>query len=692
MNISSRSRQILELLLHSDRELTAAQIAAEIHVSSRTVHRELAAVEDILHKQGIQLLKKAGSGIRLQGDEAELEKLSRLISTAEGIDFSPAERQLYLLCLLLESAEPVKLYTLGHELKVTIPTVSSDLDELDGWIRKFGVTLTRKRGYGVELTGSEEKLRETLRQLIRMRLDDTELIASRDKQPLHPLDHKLFELAGKAEMDDIETILWDWEERWAGRLTEDAYTELLIRLSIALRRIRSGKTVASNPAARRTSMASLKESDVIRLTGLLSERMGQALSPEETIYISGLLSAAQADELSMLPGDDLALTSKVRSLIEHVQIATGADFSMDHSLREGLFYHMKDALQRLADGLSIRNPLLDQIKKDFETLFGIVREAAHDVLEDVVVPDEVIGYLVMHFEASLERHKQLRRDVRAILVCSSGIGSAKLLQLRLQKELPLIQIVGRVSWYEASRIAKDKYDLMISTMDLPFDSGNYIKVSPLLTQEETERLRSFIRTVLEQKRNDVFPAEERGASEVPVFAKLLSLKITLDEMVNLIERFEIVQIRESSGELALILEEACRYEEERGVLRDAPLIAQRLMQREQSGSQMIPGTSVALFHTRSQEVSRASLSLYRLESPLTIETEPPWRLSEFLLMLAPQTLSREVLEVLSEISAMLLNDEMIELLEVGGEMEIRNYLTVHLKTFFNTKTEASEME
>src|SRR4051794_16665113 len=110
MNISSRTRQILELLLRSDRDLTAAQIAAEIQVSSRTVHRELAAVEDILHKQGIKLLKKSGSGIRLLVDEAGAEKLSQLIYEAEDIEFSPGERQIYLLCLLLESAEPVKLY------------------------------------------------------------------------------------------------------------------------------------------------------------------------------------------------------------------------------------------------------------------------------------------------------------------------------------------------------------------------------------------------------------------------------------------------------------------------------------------------------------------------------------------------------------------------------------------------------
>ncbi|UUZ92019.1 HTH domain-containing protein [Paenibacillus sp. P25] len=164
MNISSRTRQILELLLRSDRDLTAAEIAARIRVSSRTVHRELASAEGFLRAQGIQPLKKSGSGIRSQGDKAGLEKLRRMVYTSEEAELTPEERQIYIVCRLVENAEPVKLFALAHDLKVTVPTVSGDLDELEGWVRKFGVTLVRKRGYGVELSGGEEQPRGTIRQ------------------------------------------------------------------------------------------------------------------------------------------------------------------------------------------------------------------------------------------------------------------------------------------------------------------------------------------------------------------------------------------------------------------------------------------------------------------------------------------------------------------------------------------------
>lgn len=685
MRISSRSRKIFELLLASTQDLTAARIASEIHVSARTVHRELAILESFLQNHGVSLLKKSGSGIRLQGEKAALEKLAQLISVSEDIEFSPEERQLYLSCLLLESEEPIKLFTLSHEIRVTVATVSNDLDELESWVQKFGVTLIRRRGYGVELAGEEEQLREMIRQVIKLRFDDTELISSRDEQPLHLLDRRLLLLAGQSKMEAIEQVLWRWEEEWGGRLGENAYTELLIRISIALQRIRNGKMVRLQDHDQKDKQLPLKFAAVY-LAELLTEQIGIVFSFSETAYLSRLLRSAQAIDFQ-LPANDLALTDKVRSLIEDVQHALGVEFKEDHSLRDGLSSHLKDALQRLYEGGKIRNPLLDQIKNDYAQLFEIVGKAANHVFQDIVVPDEEIGFLVMHFGASLERLKQLQHDVRAIVVCSNGIGSSKLLHIRLQKEFSQIQIVGRVSWYEASRLEKDSYDLIISTVDLPLDQDQYIKVSPLLTAQEVEQVRLFIQTKVERKGAVDVAEHEKKQPDASTFAQIVSLKTTINEMVSLIERFEVVQIQEQRQELSVILQEACKHEEGKEVLLDAGRVVERIIRREQSGSQLIPGTAVALFHTRGQEITRPSLTLYRLPKASKLDVAPHSNLSHFLLMLAPQTLAKEVLEVLSEISAMLLDDEMIKLLELGEETSIRDYLTKHLKTLIKTKSE-----
>lgn len=697
MSVSNRTRLILELLLRSGREMTAAELAAGLQVSSRTVHRELAAVDDLLAGQAVSLVKKSGSGIALQGDPAALKRLGDIVSGSEAADFSPDERQVYLLCLLLREREPVKQFALAHELKVTVQTIGSDLEELAEWVERFGVQLIRRRGYGVELSGGEAELRETIRQLIRLRLDDAELIASRGEPPSHPLDRMLFELAGRADMADVESALWGLEGRWAGSLNEQIYTDLLIRLSISLHRVRQGRTVADAPGPYQPPPQDRQASEraaaeAAQLAEHLASRPGVAIGPAETAYVAELLQDAHGKDLALLPGDDLGLADAVRRLIRSVQTSTGVDYDEDRSLREGLFEHLKQAVQRLGEGQRIRNPLLEQIRRDYGVLFAAVREAASLALPHLEVPDEEVGFLVMHFGASHERLKQLQRDVRAILVCTSGIGSSKLLQMRIRKELPQIEIADRVSWYEAARLDEDTYDLIISTIDLPIDARHYIKVSPLLTQGEADRLRAFVREAPWGVKQAAVRKREAGSpdAEADAFARLQRLKTTLDEIVSLVGGFRAIELGEEACDLHAALDDACRREEALGLLSGAAAVRDRLLGREEQGSQMIPGTGLALFHTRATEISQSTLKLYRLCKPVRMPQQdgPSVQLDRFLLMLAPRALARESLEVLSEISAMLLDEETIALLEGGDETAIRERMTTHLRGFFLTKTES----
>ncbi|KAA2301381.1 PRD domain-containing protein, partial [Clostridioides difficile] len=82
-----------------------------------------------------------------------------------------------------------------------------------------------------------------------------------------------------------------------------------------------------------------------------------------------------------------------------------------------------------------------QIRKDYDSLFEEVKQSVHQAWPGTEVPDEEIGFLVMHFGASIERLRALKREIRAIIVCTSGIGSSRMLSSRLSKEIPEIRIM-----------------------------------------------------------------------------------------------------------------------------------------------------------------------------------------------------------------------------------------------------------
>lgn len=700
--MTARQKQILVLLLGRRQGMTAAEIAAEISVSVRTVHRELDEIEKVLAYFGLVLHRKSGTGISVwsnaedREEDEKLQEVKRLLLIDNPSGYSIEERHLLLICRLLEEQEPCKLFTLAHGLKVTVATISSDLDELEPWFTRFGLELIRRRGYGVELLGEEQQKREALCQLAVEHLDYSDLIGGSPENQVSSATARLLEVVGTDNLMTVENTLWAMNWSWTEHLTENAYTQLLIRLSVSVNRMKAGRLVScagknSKPPA---GSGEHDEAETARFASRLAEKLKLTYPPEEIAYMNGLFHRAKEASPELVQAD-MELVGTVYRLTENVVKRTGIPFQEDRLLRSGLLEHMSPAFKRIREGSRIRNPLLGAIRKDYDELFGIVREAMNDSVDGLEVPDEEIGFLVMHFGASMERLNQLGLNVRAILVCSSGLSSSKLLATRLAKEMPQIEVMGNVSWYEAKRLPESDYDLIISTIDLPLPEDRYVKLSPLLTDEDSERLLEFVQRMVLKSRK---MTPEPDSTKPRAFDKVRSLSVSLNEVVSLLDQFDVRVLKnrgftlretvttalEEMNQLFVLPSDSASLDSEewqaKHTISDVQAVTDRLLEREKMASQVIPGTSLALFHTRTRFVNYRSLALFRLEEPVVLDggTE----VNALLFMLAPRELSRESLEVLSEISALLLKPELVELLETGERQEIRNFLATELLVYF----------
>ncbi|MGZ0042473.1 BglG family transcription antiterminator [Paenibacillus ottowii] len=686
MNITKRQSDIVEYLLEQPHEVTAGEIAEKINVSTRTVHRELGAVECWLAAHEVKLEKKSGIGIYVDVDPTQLASLREQLLYTKSDDYSAEERKIVVLCMLLDTQEPIKLLALASDLKVTVTTVSHDLDELQGWIKDRGLVLVRRRGYGVEITGREIDKRRAISELALEYLDESDLFSGREElRPVTRVTEKLLEMIGRGNLLTVENALWQPHDQWLKNMVESKYMELLIQICVSLARLRLGYVVEHRPSLPYLKTDSeenimLRTAMVERICAELSAALAIDFPDQERSYFRLLFRDAEDHSTRLLPLDDLVLLELVHELIRRVEVETGTPLAEDRVLREGLIAHMAPVLKRLREGKSIRNPLLQQIRKDYGSLFDSVKKAAADMTE-MEVPDEEIGFLVMHFGASLERLRQLQREVRAIVVCTSGIGSSRLLATRLAKELPQIIIVNRASWYEATRIPKEDYDLIISTVELPLEPDRYLKISPLLTQEESDRLRHFIQHITLNQLND--HPQEQAVQPGQGMEWLTGLRKSLEEIVHIVQQFQVYPLENQGMDMSATIEAICMLEAVRGNVTEPSVVAEQLIERERQGSQVISDTSVALIHTRSPYVRQPSLTLYRLAEPLLADVDE--QVECVLLMLGPRELPKESLEVLSEISALLLQEDMITLLEHGSRDQIANYISSELAEFFHSK-------
>lgn len=672
VKVTNRQRQIIKILLQRKGEMTTAEIAQQLQVSTRTIHRSLHGVDSVLQRFGASLSRKTGSGIQLVADDDQLRQLRAYLAQLKTLPRTSLERMLLLLCTLLELREPIKLFTLSHELHSAIPTISQDLDQLARWMEKRSLKLVRRRGYGVEIKGSEADKRKAIAFLADQHLDHSVLFAS-DHEYSDPVSNKLAQMVGKEHFLKLEKLLWNWDEHDPAQMSEEAYTNVLIRLSLAVKRFMEGFVLTYVDGK-----FNADAQHIDKLYAWFTQEMNLSLPRHELNHIAKLLADRGSDDSEQLAApEDLKILHFVGQLIQKMSDRLDYPLEQDQALREGLLQHSQQAFARLYDEEPIRNPLLTQIRMDYDELLSHVQSAIEEMEDAPDIPDSEAAYLVLHFGAAIERIRQASLQVRALLVCTSGIGSSKMLAARLTKEFPQIDILGNISWYEASRIPQEQYDVLISTVDLPLPKERYIKLSPLLSEDETEKLQMFIR---DKGGVREAPGGSRHRKR-PTLSKLSSVANLSQAVIQIIRRFSVLTLTIDRAQVSLseFVYRMCDSLQRTGIMNTCTLTAKRLLEEERNRAMVIPDSPLVFFHTRSPDTNEPVFILFRTNEPFKIERLSSEPLTHTLLMIAPEGAEPWTYEALSEFSALLLQAEAIDGLLSGDEDDIRTMFTNHLE-------------
>jgi mannitol operon transcriptional antiterminator len=382
---------------------------------------------------------------------------------------------------------------------------------------------------------------------------------------------------------------------------------------------------------------------------------------------------------------DLAALAELKEFIAACGELYGRPFSDDAALRDGLAAHWGPALYRLRNRLPIRNPLLAQIRSEYGELFASIRAAADRVLPELRLPDDEIGYLAMHFGSSLERRAKAGGRFRALVVCSAGIGSAQMLASRLKAELPEIDIVASLSWFDIQALDRDACDILVSTIPLPIPAEEYILVNPLLPPEGIAALKGFM--ARRRDRISASPPPLEREREEARFDDMKAMNERLAASISILERLRVFGAegggRRSAGlDWKAFLGELVDRCASEGLLEDPALVLRDLELRSADRGILLPDSSLLFLHARSSGLRRPSLSLHVLgDAPAAPEARWERRPTRLILMLAPPGLGQATQEVLNEISSSFLEQSAVEALEAGDESLLRKYYTRLLDRF-----------
>lgn len=697
MYITARERQILEFLLDIKVEVTVSELAKRIGVSGRTIHRDLKNIEDILVEYDLSLIKKSGLGILIIGDKHKMLELELLLHNSLDTEYTPEERQTIMLCELLDSKEPVKLVSLANDLNVTIATVSADLTKLEEKLKKYNLSLIRKRGYGVEIVGEEGAIRKAMKSLISEYINESDMISlARENiqgystKQIDMVSERLLGFVEKQKLFLIEKVVNSVLPDLPYRVADSAYVGLIVHLALAVERIQKGEGIQMKAPFLESQMLSkeynIAERIVVELESLFQINIPQAEIAHITMHLRG--AKLRNNQVYLVEDSDLEIERKVKELIRIVELRVGKNISNNYSLLQGLVMHLKPAIYRIKENMGISNPLLEKIKADYSSLFNTIKEIIEVNFPDLEVPEEEIGYLVLHFGSAIMNNSEYSQ-LKIVVVCSSGIGTSKMLVTRLRKEFPELKDIKNLSVMEFNKLNKEEFNLIISTIAIPeLNESEYIIVSPFLNQYEIEEIKLFIAgyrlsnpteykedTIVSKKSTELFLKELNSIQEY---------SNTIEKIIRGFE-IRIIENRENKEQM---LYEICEYLAVNSKVKNPNNVVQAIIDREEKGGIGIPETEIALYHTRAMDVLEPVFVMYVLKYPIQIKgmDNNEMFVRHLVVMLTPIHSSKETLEVLSFISSIIIeSDENIQCFQLGNTIKIRELITRRFDEFFHEK-------
>lgn len=668
MYISAREREIISLLLENPNGMNVQEIAGNLNVSGRTVQRELKGIESIVSTHNLLLKKVLGSGMYIEGSPEQKNELQIAILKS-GQEFTQKERQELILCSLLKEPKSIKLSALANDLHVTVATVSNDLNKVEEWLKDFDLDLIRKKGYGIALLGSERKKRKALGHLIAQQLNEYEFLSVMEDEyeTKNSLSNGLLEIIKLEKLTMIGKMIRDIEQRLPYSLADSAFMTFTIHLSLAIERIIQGEVIKMDEVVLEelsiTKEFTIADQIVQELEEVFKVKIPTAEKGYITMHLLGARQRQEKNDWFKESSTEIVVGSK--KLINLVSKELEINFEEDQALFEGLITHIEPAIYRIQKKLDANNPLASQIQEDYPALFKIIQEGLKVAFPSIVFPNEEVAYLVLHFGSSQVIYEN-SKEVRALVLCSSGIGSSKMLASRIKKEIKEITEIEVSSLANLKNIQFEQYDIILSTVEMPGFSKKYITVNPLLPKEEAEKIREDI------KRNSLTTEASRLRK---LHSKKLQKQIKLETPESIKQNLEVVhQYSETVLHIlntfeaiplpfiptsSILLLEVCKQANARGLIGDYFEVTNQLTEREKKGGLGIPGTSIALYHCRSEYVMQPVFLSFMLHESMVVKAmdQSAVKINTLLLLLAPIELQTGQLEVLSTISSTIIEDE-----------------------------------
>lgn len=470
--MESRISELFQLICRNERTYSIAQLSSLFKVNNRTIANDIKKINDYLHHKDLPQIvvdsQKISYPIPLSLSFAEI-----LNHRSELLFLDSEFRKKQILLEVLLDLEHFSIENLTKKYLLSRNTIIKDIKEIRNVLLNQGIHLTPVPFKGYLLTGDEvmiRKLAASLFSVAKVNVFESENF----DQLISQLDRFLSHLFKKLDR----------------RVAENAFERLLAYFWIAHLRMKQNHFLPTGSPSRKHQF----EKECLTKTENFADLFKNIESyPAELDYLSNKIAESSLLKSGETLSDDwLSWNFITIDFINNVsEVAHEPHFKADYKLFKGLLLHLKPAVNRLQNDEELMNPLYQEVLGEFGQLNESVLLSLPPLERKLAVKFTIqeATFLTLFFAASLQRKSFQERSLKnVIVVCNEGISSSQILSSRLQSFFNF-NIIGTFNkrevlpWLEIHQV-----DLIVSTVDLSVVKYPMIKVNPLLSIEDIEKI------------------------------------------------------------------------------------------------------------------------------------------------------------------------------------------------------------
>lgn len=477
--LTKRQKELLELLTQQSDFQTVEYFASKLGVSKRTTHSELGIIDEYLQSSGEYLEKKRGVGIALK----RFKEVGVIKEKNEGSDiYNTFNRRIEIMNLLLFEEKVVSFNHLSDNFMVSKSSIIKDFEFIMKILNVGSKIKLCSDVHGTSLLGTEEDVQKAMLQFNRYLLSNSEVYLDEDFAEKIKLLNAYY---GESLMSVCSNILYTYIRENVNAISDYYVQNILSVFIILVYRIAKGHHIEELLQTDSDEATIFFEESAVRMLHKAALRLELSYTNEDVHYLSLQLIS---NRFEPLPDDEIDEVI-VERLLARVSAALNINFASDQKLEEQLKNHIPPMIYRLKSNNKTENPFTAQIKNEFSMTFNIIWVVLSEYEEELEISfnEDEIAFLTMYFQAAIERARMNRK---ILIVCQMGIATSELLINRIKSILPSLDTFEIASVAELEQTNLDEYDLVISTVKVEIPKKEVIQVSPFLSKEDIERVKT----------------------------------------------------------------------------------------------------------------------------------------------------------------------------------------------------------